>query len=126
MPNKVTFLETNDIHWRVANPRARMDSYYMAIEKKLTEIFELARKMDADAILVPGDITDTPGLGLAALAELACLLSRTPCPILTIAGQHDEWGAQPRILEPYPIRGTSPTGIYQRRGHRSRVLRGGG
>lgn len=109
--SKLTFLETNDIHWRVANPRARLDDYNTALKNKLTELFALAREVNSAAILIPGDLTDTPGLGLAAIAELAWLLSQSPCPILTIAGQHDEWGHNPETLY------RTPYGMLRRLGY---------
>ncbi len=111
MTTKLTFLETNDIHWRVANPRARLDDYNTALKNKLTELFALAKEVNAAGILIPGDITDTPGLGLAAIAELAWLLSQSPCPILTIAGQHDEWGHNPETLY------RTPYGMLRRLGY---------
>jgi len=83
---KLVFLETNDIHWRVANPKARKDDYNAAVKRKLLEVFMLAREKNADGILIPGDIVDTPGLSLSSMAELASILSYSPCPIYTIAG----------------------------------------
>lgn len=111
MTQKLTFLQSNDIHWRVANPRARLDDYNTALKNKITELFALAEGVDAEAVLIPGDITDTPGLGLAAIAELAWLLSQSPCPLLTIAGQHDEWGHNPETLY------RTPYGMLRRLGY---------
>jgi exonuclease SbcD len=103
LPNKLTFIETNDIHWRMANPRARLDNYNDAMAEKINEIFAMARTYHAAAILIPGDITDTPGLSLNAITELAALLDQSPCPILAIAGQHDQWGHSPETLYRTPF-----------------------
>lgn len=109
--HKLTFIETNDIHWRLANPRARLDNYNDAITEKIENIFDLARQYKADGILIPGDITDTPGLSLSAITELAALLAQTPCPIFAIAGQHDQWGHSPETLY------RTPFGLLRRLGY---------
>lgn len=101
----LTFIQTNDVHWQLSNPKARIDVYSEAISDKLFEIFDLSRKIKADGILVAGDLTNTPGLSLTGIAELGWVLMQSPCPIYTIAGQHDEWDHTPRSLDrtPYGI-----------------------
>ena len=106
----LTFLVTNDIHFRLGNPRARLDIYNVAIATKIQEIFALANQTGSNAIIISGDLTDTPGLGMSALAELGALLSMSPCPILTIAGQHDEWAHNPESLS------RTPYGVLRRLG----------
>jgi len=100
--NSLTFIQTNDIHWQLANPKARIDIYYEAIGNKLLEIFDMARKIKANGILIAGDLTNTPGLSLPGIANLGWLLMKSPCPVYTIAGQHDEWDHTPRSLERTP------------------------
>lgn len=102
---KLTFIQTNDIHWKLVNPKARMDIYYEAIGAKLFEIFDLASKLQASGILVAGDLVDSPGIGHDAIRMLGKILIQSPCPIYTIAGQHDEWGHNPESLRrtPYGI-----------------------
>ncbi len=100
--NFYKFLVTNDIHWRSANPKARLDNYNEALRSKIAEIFEIASREKTNAILVAGDLTDTPGLGLTTLVDLALILKKSPCPIITIAGQHDEWGHNPETLRRTP------------------------
>jgi exonuclease SbcD len=98
----LTFIQTNDVHWQLANPKARIDVYSEAISNKLFEIFDLARKTKADGILIAGDLTNTPGLSLTGIADLGWILMQSPCPIYTIAGQHDEWDHTPRSLDRTP------------------------
>jgi exonuclease SbcD len=102
---KLTFIQSNDIHWKLINPRGRTDVYCEAIGAKLFEIFEIARNMHADGILIAGDITDTPGVGNDAIRSLGKILMQSPCPIYAIAGQHDEWDHNPESLRrtPYGI-----------------------
>jgi exonuclease SbcD len=102
---KLTFIQTNDIHFKLVNPIGRTDIYPEAIGAKLFEIFELARILQADGILIAGDIVDSPGVGNDAIRTLSKILRQSPCPIYTIAGQHDEWGHNPESLRraPYGI-----------------------
>ncbi len=102
---KLRFLQTNDIHWMITNPQGRKDVYYEAIGAKLLEIFEIARNLYVDGILIPGDIVNSPGIGYDATRMLGQILKQAPCPIITIAGQHDEWGHNPESLRrtPYGI-----------------------
>jgi exonuclease SbcD len=102
---KLTFIQTNDIHFKLTNPRGRTDIYPEAIGAKLFEIFETARTLHADGILIAGDIVDTPGVGNDAIRTLGKILLQAPCPIYAIAGQHDEWGHNPESLRrtPYGI-----------------------
>jgi exonuclease SbcD len=102
---KLTLIQTNDIHFKLVNPIGRTDVYPEAIGAKLFEIFELARTLHADGILIAGDIVDTPGVGNDAIRTLSKILRQSPCPIYTIAGQHDEYGHNPESLRrtPYGI-----------------------
>jgi exonuclease SbcD len=102
---KLRFIQTNDIHWRLNNPEGRTDVYYEAIGAKLFEIFEMARNLHADGILIAGDLFDSPGIGYVATRALGKILVNAPCPIFTIAGQHDEWDHNPESLRrtPYGI-----------------------
>jgi exonuclease SbcD len=102
---KLTFIQTNDIHFKLVNPIGRKDIYYEAIGAKLFEIFEMARTLQADGILIAGDIVDSPGVGNDAIRTLGKILLQSPCPIYAIAGQHDEWGHNPESLRrtPYGI-----------------------
>jgi exonuclease SbcD len=102
---KLTFIEFNDVHFKLTNPRGRTDVYPEAIGAKLFEIFEMAQTLHADGILIAGDIVDTPGVGNDAIRTLGRILLQSPCPIYAIAGQHDEWGHNPESLRrtPYGI-----------------------
>jgi len=100
--DKIVLIEFNDVHWRLENPKARIDNYREALEDKLYEIYSIANDNAADGILIPGDISDTPGLSTYAISELTYVLSQSPCPIYTIAGQHDEYSHSPFTLKRTP------------------------
>jgi DNA repair exonuclease SbcCD nuclease subunit len=110
---KLRFIQTNDIHWKLTNPQSRKDIYYEAIGAKLYEIFEIARNIQADGILIAGDIVDSPGIGYDATRMLGRILIQAPCPIFTIAGQHDEWGHNPESLRRTPYGILDGLGVIQ-------------
>ena len=109
----LNFIATNDIHWQLSNPRSRKDSYPEALKKKLLEISDLARKHEASGVLIAGDIVNSPGIGLVAIAELGGLFLSFPCPIYAIAGQHDEWDHTPTSLPRTPFGILSRLGIIR-------------
>jgi len=102
MKNHLTFICTKDIHYAGQNPKARTDDYQAALTAKIREIFSLAEKIDADGILVAGDLFDSFYTTLPVVAEFAALLKESPCPIYTIAGQHDEESHNPASLRRAP------------------------
>lgn len=87
------FIITGDWHFRGTNPRARKDNFQETLTRKIREVFELAREHDAEAIIVPGDLTDSPGMALGTIVELASLLQDAPCEVICISGNHDVWAA---------------------------------
>ncbi len=89
------FIITGDWHFRGTNPRARKDNFQEALTRKIYEVFNLAEAVGAKAIIVPGDLTDSPGMALGTIIELAAILQQSPCPVLAIHGNHDVWGANP-------------------------------
>jgi len=89
------FIITGDWHIRGTNPRARLDVYYEALKRKINEVFSIAAKHKAWAVIVPGDIFDSPGVALGTIADLAFLLQGAPCKVLAIHGNHDIWGGNP-------------------------------
>lgn len=110
MKNKLTFVCTKDWHYAGQNPKARVDNYQETLNLKIREIFDIARQKEADGILVAGDLFDSFYTTLPVIAELAALLKESPCPIYTIAGQHDEESHNPASLR------RSPYGLLVRLG----------
>lgn len=85
------FIVCGDLHWRAVNPQGRKDCFQEALTQKLYEVFNLARKVAAKAIIIPGDIFDSPHLSLSTIGDLAEILFVRPCPVLAVAGNHDEF-----------------------------------
>lgn len=94
-----------DIHYRGTNPRARLDDFQEALNRKLFEIYDIAKQHKADVIIQTGDLFDSPGTALGTIAELGTILQLAPCPILTISGNHDIWAGNPgsKYRSPYGL-----------------------
>ncbi len=92
------FLYFTDLHYRGTSPRARKDDFPKALEAKLAEIFELARRHQVAAILSGGDDTDRPDPNISVLLRLADVLKQAPVPIYTVAGNHSIFGYNPDTL----------------------------
>ena len=78
-----------DLHFRLSNPRNRLDSYVDAFKCKMTQVFDYANKNYVDAILCPGDFFDTPQPSYSTLIEFVDLIANTPVRILGALGNHD-------------------------------------
>lgn len=90
----IKLLIAGDVHYRGNNPRSRTDDYPAAMRRKLVEVCELAEKHKADAIIQAGDLFDSPTVSLPSVAEMMTLIwNHSPVPFLTIAGNHDLFGA---------------------------------
>jgi exonuclease SbcD len=88
----IRLLYTGDWHIRGTNPRNRLDDYKTALKEKLREIFELAKKWEAKAIIAPGDIFDRPEVTISVLLEFVMVLREAPVTIYTTPGNHDLYG----------------------------------
>lgn len=83
------FIITGDWHYRLQNPKARLDDYLEALDTKISEVYDLARKHHAKAIIVPGDIFDSANVSIPGIWRLAKKLEYAPCQVITIPGNHD-------------------------------------
>ncbi len=111
MDRVARFIVIGDVHWRGVSPRSRLDNIQEALTQKLREVFDLARQYEALAILQPGDITDSAGISLSTLGDLLELLKEAPCPVLSVPGNHDLWGANATSLP------RTPFGLMSRTDH---------
>lgn len=79
-----------DLHLTDNRPVNRTDNYWETCKRKLNFIFDTAEKEQADAILSPGDMTDTPVLSNIELRELIELFQkRLTVDWFCCFGQHD-------------------------------------
>lgn len=85
-------LVTGDWHYRANPPRARLDNFQETLNEKLQEVGDIARKYDADAIVVPGDVLDSPSPAYSTLTALEQVIKDLGRQIWAIPGNHDEFG----------------------------------
>jgi len=104
MSNAVRFIVTGDLHYRGTNPRARTDDFQAALNTKLSEVDLLARTHSCDGVIIPGDITDSPGITLPVIGDLYTRLAQVEKPVYVIPGNHDVWGANTATLSRTPYR----------------------
>lgn len=88
---------TGDWHYRGTSPRSRLDDFQEALEAKLQEVLDLARKHGTDCIICPGDVFDGPSAAWGTVARLVRVLTsgaapNDDCPTLTVSGNHDIFG----------------------------------
>lgn len=79
-----------DIHYRGSNPRSRIDDYPAAIRAKIEEVNEIAEEIQADGVLCPGDLCDSPNLSFGVVGDLHDSLRSN---WYIVPGNHDEYGA---------------------------------
>ncbi len=85
-------LITGDWHYRANPPRARKDDFQATLNAKLQEVGDIARKHDVDAIVVPGDVFDSPNPAYSTLTALEQVVEDIGRQIWAIPGNHDEFG----------------------------------
>jgi DNA repair exonuclease SbcCD nuclease subunit len=83
------FIITGDWHYRLQNPKARLDDYLEALDTKISEVYDLAKKYKARSIIVPGDLFDSASISIPGIWRLAKKLKSAPCTVVTIPGNHD-------------------------------------
>lgn len=84
------FVVVGDIHYRGSNPRSRIDDYPAAIRAKIEEVNEIAEEIQADGILCPGDLCDSPNMSFRVTLDLHNVLNGK---WYIVPGNHDEYGA---------------------------------
>jgi len=79
-----------DLHLTDNRPANRTDDYWETCKRKLNFIFDTVDLEHVDAILSPGDVTNSPALSNLELRELISLFkTRLKVDFFTTYGQHD-------------------------------------
>lgn len=84
-------LITGDWHYRAQPPISRLDDFQATLNAKIREVGEIARRENCHAVIVPGDLTDSPSLAYSTLTTLERLLKEAEINEFTIPGNHDEY-----------------------------------
>lgn len=85
----IKLLTIGDLHFSGKGPAAYIGDYKQDLLNILAECADLARGHSCAAVLLPGDITHSHIMSLPVLHELIEALKKFPCPVLTVAGNHD-------------------------------------
>lgn len=88
----VTLVWRTDVHLSDRTPRSRKDNWTQTILGKLRQVGEIAREVEADAVLDGGDFFDvkSPQRNSHALVRAAAEVHRDyPCPVYANVGNHD-------------------------------------
>lgn len=94
------FVVVGDVHYRGSNPRSRVDDYPAAIRAKIEEINKIADEIEADGVLCPGDLCDSPNLSFGVVGDLYDALRGR---WYIAPGNHDEYGANLDSLNRTPF-----------------------
>lgn len=88
----INFLTITDPHFAGVGPKAYLPNpaaYKQDQLNILAECAELAKEYQCHAVLMPGDLTNSHIMSTPVLREFAEALKKFPCPVLTVAGNHD-------------------------------------
>ncbi len=88
----ITLIYMTDPHIRGNNPRGRIDNFPEALKTKLREIYQIAAREQAQAIICGGDLFDRPDTAYAVAGEFAAVLAESPVPIYVVPGNHEVYG----------------------------------
>jgi predicted phosphodiesterase len=82
-------LVITDTHISAGRPVGRLGDYTADVDAKLTEVVEIARDIDASALLCAGDVFHHPAPALSAIDRFLTFLERLDRRFVTIPGSHD-------------------------------------
>lgn len=83
-------LLTGDWHYRSQNPISRTDNFQATLDAKLAEVGEIARREDVEAVVVPGDVFDSPSPAYSTLTALERIVRDMGKRVWAVPGNHDE------------------------------------
>lgn len=93
------FIYFTDPHLKGRNPARRLDDYPSEVLMFFEEARMIATQEKATAVLIGGDIFDTPKISQRLYNKLSRIMKKFPCPIVAVPGNHDIFGENPDSLE---------------------------
>ena len=85
--SKIYFV--GDVHLQEQSPISRKDSYPTSILNKLSEIGNLVKENNIEAVIFSGDIFSTSAITLKYFKRCVKAFRDIPCPCYSIIGNHD-------------------------------------
>lgn len=110
----INFLTITDPHFAGVGPKAYLPNpaaYKQDQLNILLECAELAKEHNCAAVLLPGDLTNSHIMSTPVLREFAEALKKFPCPVLTVAGNHDRETSNLEDLKAAPYGVLEATGV---------------
>jgi exonuclease SbcD len=92
-------LITGDWHYRSQNPVSRADDFQSTLNAKLHEVGQIAYDHDVEAIIVPGDVFDSPSPAYSTLTSLERIIKDNGRQVWAVPGNHDEHAHSLESLE---------------------------
>lgn len=105
------FAYFTDPHLKGRNPARRLDDYPSEVIGFFNEMLAIANKEKLTAVLIGGDIFDTPKISQRLYNRLARILKKFPCPILVVPGNHDMFGENPESLDDTMLGSLESSGV---------------
>jgi DNA repair exonuclease SbcCD nuclease subunit len=92
------FVYYTDPHIRGTNPKSRKDFFPDTIFEKIDEVYDVAQRIGATAVLCGGDLFDIPDLAPSIIRK-AIMHIHKPIPTYAVVGNHEEYGQNPGTVE---------------------------
>ena len=112
-----TLVWRTDVHLSDRTPRSRKDDWTETVLEKLRQVGQIAREVDACAVLDGGDFFDvkSPQRNSHALVRATAEVHKAyPCPVYANVGNHDCVYGDIEFLPQQPLGVLFATGIFQR------------
>jgi len=113
----ISLLWRTDVHCRDHAPSSRKDDWVETVCRKLTEVGEIARKFDCDAVIDGGDFFDDKlpvRTSHRLVSRIARLHTHYPCPTYANIGNHDLRLSQLDNLPENPIETLFASKVFHR------------
>lgn len=94
----IKFIVIGDPHIRKNPPSTRIDDFSNVILRKLMGISNLIKHHQAEMVIIPGDIFDSPRVDLALAGTVNNIIKSWDVDVYVVAGNHDLYGNNPKTL----------------------------
>jgi len=110
-----------DSHIRASTPRSRLDDYPTALWEKFRQISQIIIDREIGAVLIGGDLFDTPDPSTSIVNSYLQLFTGWNIPIYSIVGSHDKFGYNDDTLYRTGIGTLIAAGVIQLLGDTQRI-----
>lgn len=107
------FMYFTDPHLKGRNPARRLDDYPSEVLMFFEEAKQVAIQEELDAILIGGDIYDTPKISQRLYNKLVRILNDITCDVVVVPGNHDIFGMNADNLEDTMLASLEASGLIK-------------